>query len=243
MSLLLARRGEGKAHSVSTSPPVTAGLVTFIDASQIVGKNDGDAITSLTELSSNALVLTNFGTGSVLYHTSRTPNGKPAIVFNGSNRLATGNVTLGISSGITMLAVAKRSSIADYDAIASKQITSSGNFDQWGRSDGAVQFQWANGLNLNSAGGWNDTNYHRFIFGAGTSGTPGAFILKDGTTLLSNTTGVCDAENNNPLYVGGRSDGGTDLNGEIAALLIYSRMLSSTEYLSVDSWMNARFGV
>lgn len=66
------------------TPASKSGLVVWWDASQLTGLSDTDPITSITDYSGNARHATSSGTNRALYKTS-VQNGKPGILFDGSN--------------------------------------------------------------------------------------------------------------------------------------------------------------
>lgn len=229
-----------------TTPPVTSGLVLFLDASQ-TSYGDGSDVTSWTDLSTSGYVLSPTGTAPVL-HTNQTPSGKAAIAFNGASKLKTaGNVLIGIGNGASIFVVAKLAASAPggYQGIASKAQSGSNNFDLWRRdSDGTVQTQYGGGLTFaDTSVPWTDAaSFHVLETAYGNAATPGAWTYFDGVRGFTGTTQQAEAEANVPLYVGGRSDDATDLSGQIAALLIYDRMVDeSTERAAITSWINARF--
>jgi hypothetical protein len=221
------------------SPTDIAGLKLWLDASQITGLNDGDAVATWSDVSGNGRDFTQ-GTASArpIYKTAIL-NGKPVVRFDGiDDKLSRANfITTGVG---TTFAVARRSggSAGVQEIIG---LGSSGGFTGW-VALAAKSFGSANwGVYVN--GGWNASSYSldgvwstvRF-----RSDGSANFTLATNNGTPETITGAGGFANLFTSNVG--DDGyGQYLSGDVACILHYDTQLSVADMNLVEAWLLAQY--
>jgi hypothetical protein len=228
------------------SPTMFDNLQFWLDASQLTGFTNGQALTTWVDKSTNAYSGT--ATGGPTYQTN-VINSLPIVRFNGSSQYVNfGNVlNMGVSS-LNMFAVYKQNTSGSPTAVFGKT-SYRGNAGRWvltrdsstlflfegssggataGYSDSSTSFQ------INS-GGWDRTTIT--IFQNGTSA---------GTAPLVNSANL---SNSDPLVVGAYPNGSGGfppqyyMNGDIAELLVYNRALSTPDRQTVEGYLAWKWGL
>lgn len=228
------------------SPTMFDNLQFWLDASQLTGFTNGQALTTWVDKSTNAYSGT--AIGGPTYQTN-VINSLPIVRFNGSSQYVNfGNVlNMGVSS-LNMFAVYKQNTSGSPTAVFGKT-SYRGNAGRWvltrdpstlflfegssggataGYSDSSTSFQ------INS-GGWDRTTIT--IFQNGTSA---------GTAPLVNSANL---SNSDPLVVGAYPNGSGGfppqyyMNGDIAELLVYNRALSTPDRQTVEGYLAWKWGL
>lgn len=89
-----------RGGAAAFSPASIPGLQLWLDASQIVGLNDGDAVGTLTDLSSNAWQATQATASKKPTYLTNIKNGRPVIRFDGVDDILA-NTTCTSFNGLT----------------------------------------------------------------------------------------------------------------------------------------------
>ncbi len=218
------------ASPASAAPPVTAGLKMHLDASQLTGLSDGATVTTWSDVSGLANHATS-SAGTPIYKTG-VLNGKPVIRFNNASGFTTANLSSQFPTAATVLIVATINSDNAYTLVKANP-----GVDEWWRWDGDGRFYPGvfRGNRLESYCAMPDTGSHLFAI---TSSASAWEMSINGTSQ-----GVAGANYNSggaPLVIGNGSSGG-GLNGDIAEVLIYSRVLNATELNTVGAYLSAKY--
>lgn len=217
------------------SPPDIAGLQLWLDASQIAGLNDGDAVATWNDASGNANNATQ-GTASArpLYKVN-IKNGKPALLFDGVDDGFT------LTTGLNLSAYTVFVVLAQTDAVnGSVSFIKAGDpYNYHSLTPTAVHHQ-PGGLTVMStyatatvAGDWAMTEAYR-----------------SGTTLYIGKNGTFDAGQASSInwqtdLIGAPYNGGAQYNmvGYIAEMLVYDSGLVAGDRQLVEAYLIAKYGL
>ena len=217
------------------SPPDIAGLQLWLDASQITGLNDGDAVSTWNDVSGNANNATQ-GTVSArpLYKTN-IKNGKPALLFDGVDDGFT------LTTGLNLSAYTVFVVWAQTDAVnGSISFIKSGDpYNYHALLPTSVHHQPGAGptmatyATVTAAGDWAMTEAYR-----------------SGTTLYIGKNGTFDAGQASSINwatdaIGAPYNGGLHFNtvGYIGEMLIYNAGLSTGDRQLVEAYRTAKYGL
>ncbi|MBK7764188.1 MAG: hypothetical protein IPI46_12730 [Bacteroidetes bacterium] len=186
-------------------------------------------------------------------------NGKPVIRFDGIADILQSNASLELSNTprASVFVVNRASNDASIIEQSQNLNTSSGGFYI---IDNYQSIGHAAAVKGNSPGPYN--NYISTFKSSTISTTPKIISLTiDKTqtsylnqlklrlngTELTNSNGYggthTDYLANDTIYVGGRGSGGSNLDGDIAEIIIYDRLLTTSEISKVEIYLNQRYNV
>jgi hypothetical protein len=234
------------------TPTLLPGLQLWLDATQITGYTNGQAMTSWADASPNTF--SNAGYNGPTYRTNLL-NSKPVVVFNGTNQYFDfGNRLNMLTNGISVFSVASFSNASD-GIIISKSVYGPGG-GRWflGKITNAMYFNvpdsttggnYVNsyadssiGVRMNS-GVWDRLNSYNYS-----------------NATLINTVAATDAgstSNTYSLYVGAYGNtAGTGpqsnspnlmFNGYIAETLVYNRGLATQDRQTVEGYLAWKWGL
>jgi hypothetical protein len=231
------------APAAIIDPSTIAGMKLRLDANAITGLSDNQAVATWNDTSGNGLNATQ-STGSFqpLYKTS-IMNGKPVVRFDGSNDRM--NEGLGLLGAQTWFVVCKQNNTsgnqtvlglrAGGDASQLTFVNISGYQNVTFKMDALAGSQ---SVGFNPA---HDTSGHMFAIayngggGSATSSYPSLSydqvsqtVLASGVSGLDNPGGLIGAQNLSTINF---------LNGDIAEIIIYNSVLSSTNYNGVQAYL------
>ncbi|MCF7675043.1 MAG: Ig-like domain repeat protein, partial [Akkermansiaceae bacterium] len=208
------------ASPASAAPPVTAGLKLHLDASALTGLNDGDTVTTWTDVSGSGNNATATAGGSAATYETNELNGLPVVRFNANNN--TNFDFTRISTIRTVFWVLKKTN--------SSQQFLLGDSDQY-------HFHDAN-PNL-----WDATYASAFIrngttklMGTVVNGTSTALPSSSYSLLSLVTTGNVQANRLSRDRIYGRS-----WAGDMAEVLIYDRALTTEEEELVGGYLAGKY--
>lgn len=219
-------------------PSNLAGLALHFDASKIVNVVDGGTVATWADQSGNGRDLTQKTSTSLpTFQSSVTPTGLPAVKFTNT----TGN---GLSTTynkadrlITMFAVYK----GDQGAVYIRQPGSAGipgqfeNNNFYSRDAGGTVTTQAS---LNE----DFTGFHVYTgVGAAAAGSPTAY--RDGTLTATSAVAVSGAEpSTNTFLVNSLPTMGAATNAAYAEIIVYNRILTTTERQQVEAYLKRKYG-
>lgn len=217
------------------TPASIAGLQLWLDANQITGLNDGDAVATWSDASGNANNATQ-GTASArpLYKTG-IKNGKPALLFDGVDD---GFV---LTTGLDLSAYTIFVVWAQTDAV-----NGSISFNKAG--DGYNYHALQPAQVSNQAGGPTVLTTYATVTAAGDWALTEAYRL--GTTLYIGKNGTFDGGQASSINwqtdaIGAPYAGGAQFNmvGYIAEMLIYNLGISTANRQLVEEYLTDKYGL
>lgn len=237
--LLQSFPGPGMPASSVTTPPASGMLIWYAaDSGANCGGacTDGATQTSWADKSVNANNANNGTCGTSVYHTNQI-NGLPAVTFSSSCfRLGSSIAT---TSSVSVFAVVKLSSTAAKTNIISSGSSSAG-LAYWMASSGKLQGADKSCIALLGNGttaqntSWNQINLTYDLMNI-------VFRLNraaDGSVASTTATTA------NESMIGQSACGTPEfLSGQLAEILVYSRVLSGGEITTVESYLNSRYGL
>lgn len=238
--------------SVSFSPDDIAGLELWLDANQITGKNDGDTISTWSDVSGNSNNVTQATAGRQPTYKTNIFNGKPIIRFddaawpNNDNLFSTATHTLpsgnGNYSAFIVFSQAMQVVSWNYAFIWGGRSTKTGVHILSPSGNGGEQgVAWIGYYGAGSAvfTGLNDGNPHVIsLIYNGTNHTP----YKD------SVVGTANNNNNGNVATTGIGVGcnGTEdevFAGDIAEIIVYDTALSDANRGDVETYLIDKYGI
>lgn len=215
--------GVGTSQNVETS-----GLILHLDASAIVGLEDGDNV-NLWYDQSGSQNDANVVTGSPKYRSSGI-GGKPSIFFDGLSSLHT---THSFGNQYSIITVSR------LEGISNQRLLSSFN-ENWilGYNDGDQDV-------FHPVNGWVTDNHplattNPNIFTATSTGSNEVYFYANGRnkTLVSRRNG-----NIGQFKMGAYRNMEFPAVGEVAEVIIYDRVLTLSEHMSLEALLNAKYSM
>ncbi len=243
--------------------PVTDGLIIHLRADSITGLQDGDPVAVWIDSAQDDPVdgtVRDVGSGRPQYK-AEALYGKPVVRFNGAEALSSAQFSIpNLQAGVTAVAVAT----GDKSGVLHERLAHFGAYDavggtlialdvctQQGTNEGSG-FRLNNGWSLASNPNPMDTNFHVAVWQAaqGTKQSALAYYV-DGVkqTLKQNNPNntVTFRESGNVVAVGGgHSPGGAFYSGDLvtadlAALIVYNRVLSADEVATLTQYLRNEY--
>ena len=219
------------------SPTDIAGLQLWLDASQIAGLNDGDAVATWSDLSGNALDATqSTASRRPTYQTSEI-NSRPAVQFDGTDDfLENVGGSLTLKDGCTILVVSKAAVAASDTPFLSKE-TGDVAALQWNAPAGlsiaesGIAFMATEGA-LGVAT-WQIASY--------TYDGTTARVYRSNTLLGSGAYSSALLTDNTGFRVG--RDAAVYANALIAEIIAYNRELTAGERTQLQTYAAAKYGL
>ncbi|TAD87238.1 MAG: hypothetical protein EAY75_06310, partial [Bacteroidetes bacterium] len=213
--------------------PVSSGLRLHLDASQITGLSNGATVNTWNDVSGNGNNATS-SAGTPTYQTNAL-GGRPVVRFNDAPVFTTANLSAQFPSATTTFIVANINNDNAYNLVQSQ------SGDQWWRWSGdglaypalfrssrietytAMPNSGVQLFTVNSSA----TNWEMFINGASRGVAAAAYSAGGALTIAG----------------GANSLGANPLNGDIAEVIIYNRVLTAAELDQVGSYLEVKYGL
>ena len=235
--------------AVSVLQPPSDGLQVWLRADAGVTTSTGGAVTGWADQSGNGNDATQPDDAVAPVLTSNVINGHPTLVFgtNAPYLEVSDAGTAFTTNSFTILAEARFADFASYRQLLSKTTSSPANaapFDWWfGPNSGVPNGYIGDGTTFNTVGATLAAAAGEFgTYGLGFDGKSLSHILDmvtDGTGAVS----VAPASGGNPLRIGQRDDGVTQMAGDIAEILIYNKALSANDQSNAVVYLSGKYGV
>lgn len=247
------------AEYLQNKPIPNVGLKLWLRADSGLVLN-GASVSQWTDISGNNLNAVQDSANKRPNVVSDAINGKPAVHFDGSNDLLyTQALNLENTNKVSAFMVSKATGEAVILEASRNLNTSATGFYVIENYDYGQQGISA-ALKGNTAGPYN--NYLTIFRSTNTYSIPKiwftAFDKSQASYLnqikmrvngvdLVNTNGYGAAHTNNfsndSLFIGGRGAGGSNLDGDIAEVIVYNRLLTTAERTQVENYLNQRYNV
>jgi len=233
------------------SPASIAGLKLWLDASQITGLNDGDAVATWSDLSGQSNSLTQGTASQKPTYKTNILNGKPVVRFDGVDDRLASAANFGTNNSLS------GNLTTSVFVVYQKAVSNAGNVLGWGTvatSLGALGVYDDNSSALWAYAGSN--NYPFTPFGAGS------FIIREyhkaagaiNTTSTSRKNGTLDntgaasantpnVSGSNALILGRWADYTINLSGDVAEVLIYQGAAASVGADAIRAYLNSKYSI
>ncbi len=234
--------------SAPSSLPVTAGLRLWLEADMGVQTNADGTVSKWSDQSGNLNDAISPDPTTAPTLAPDTVNGKAALHFDGTDRfLQVNSDTSFTASNLTTLAVARFNGFPNSPKQVVWTKAASGvaaPVDWWIQTDGAAQVYRGDGLNYGGpVASLPDIPSGSFTaLGFAVDGLTVTHYLGAGTNG-SGTIATNAADLGQPLYIGRRDDGGTQLNGDLAEILLYDLALPESDLSNVVSYLAAKYSL
>jgi len=214
--------------------PVTSGLVSNLDASEI-SASDGDSISTWSDISDNGNDATQSTASAQPTYDSTGLDGDPALVFDGSDDWLDLPDSMVTVDDCTVFVVGQHTGNFDSDSyLLSGQSGSNDNrlrMASWGWTS---DFVWGAGDAGALRAGTEDSDPH--VFGL----TSGLAAYVDGTKVGS-ATNSAGANTPGNLNLGSYGEGSRDFfQGAVSKVLVYNRELTSDEITAVNDYLQSK---
>lgn len=214
------------------SPADISGLKLWLDASQITGLNDGDAVTTWADLSGNGNDATQATVSKKPLYKTAIQNGRPGLLSDGVDDLLSGSVTA--PQPCTVVVVIK-----GVTNIVGSKIFITPNPSRCDLFHNAGAFAlFANSVSAGQAGIWQDPNIVAGLFDGSSS------------RIYVNAAGSGDVDPNTGGYTSGTYNlfdfDGTYSYGDsmyFFEVMIYNRKISFSEVGLLRGYLNAKWAI
>lgn len=168
-------------------------------------------------------------------------NGKNIIRFNGttSKMSLPASSTLGIQSNPYEMFMVAKSSSSNIQFLISGATNEQFEYHLNGTTGARFIPITSTYLDLGTSGNFTDGNTHVFSARASSSGGAVRVDGNDGGTSSANIL----SSNSGALQLGARSDGNYYFNGDIAEVILYNSVLSSSDRSTVEQYLANRYGI
>ena len=226
------------------TPASIPGLQLWLDASQITGLNDGDAVATWTDASGNAQHATQSTASKRPLYKTGILNGKPVVRFDGVDDFLRNDVFTALNNApAASLFIVKRQ-------------TSSGGinfpvlfaslFYQFNLGSGPKYWRTSITEDANTTLDWTTWTYEAQLFDGSQSGNANRLkIRSNGNPVSVSYTGTIAAtlSSGTGFYVS-TSDGTLyPWNGDIAEIIAYSATPSAGELAQLEQYLAAKYGL
>lgn len=225
--------GSGRGGAAAALP--VAGAVLWLDASQITGLSDGNAVSTWPDMSGNGYDATQ-GTGSAqpTYKTGIV-NGKPVVRFDGGDWLGFTQQSLASFSIFVVNrkdAVTNKSVLLENSAVAGNQYLAAPSSNASGAYSAQIATTIANSPSA-TVNAWHIAGLVR------SSGIIVAYVDGSGGSGASNSTTFA------PNRIASYSQVGTTywFSGDIAEIILYGSALGATDRQAVQTYLGTKYGI
>ena len=206
------------------SPASLPGLKLWLDAAQITGLNDGDAVTTWADLSGN-------GNNATQATGSKKPTWKTTYVdFDGVDDVMATAAFDPDTTGITCLVSWQWDAVANYPMLYS--FSAQNEIRLYAGTDGAQGANATGSTSPNTSVTLGARQNYVFV----DTGAALAFYINN---VAAGTSGVSSLPGSQVLYLGGRSSAPSfPLNGRIYKMLVYDTALSPANLALLNNWLS-----
>lgn len=228
--------------STAPNPGSFSGLVAWFDASALTGLAEDDSVGTWPDRSANGNDATQATAANQPLYKASLIGGRPGLSFDGTDFLATGDVSLGtFSMFIVFSATANGMPITHGDA------TGTGN-GHWIYTDEGCAIDLRRGgafSGKNVSPDWGIDGASRVVTHTFDGTHAGNLLYIDGTaqTLVDclssvdpGTTPTAQA-----LGIGARPTGANPVTGSIAEVIVYDRVLTAAERQTVETYLGTKY--
>ncbi len=218
-------------------PTDIAGCLLWLDASQIVGLNDGDPVSTWADESGNGNDVTQSNAQEKPTYQTNELNGLPVVNFTptgggGTKEFLRRTFSSPLAQPGTVFVVVRSQSTTDsgkiFDGVGSGRWLIQPSGGTWQIFAGSTVL----------SGGTADTNWHVFslIFNGASSE-----VFVDGVSTITGNPG---AANFDGITLGGDNGSGTSpLTGDEAEVIIYNSALGTTDRQTVEAYLASKYAL
>ena len=230
------------ANPYLTTPGALPGLIFWLEADQIQGYANGDAVTSFTERSPNGYSVTQATAAKKPIFTTNAINGLPALDFDGTDDfMAAANID--VPAWFTIFVAGTFTTTSGHIAVEhSANATTNNGFLFRGTSAGSIFVKRTAGTaGVDAAADWMGSTCAI----ASASFQSGKInVLKNSTVQAYDTDSLSNSIVTDSLYIGATA-AGTSLfsNGLLYALIIVDHQVTDEERRSIEIYLATKLGV
>jgi hypothetical protein len=231
MSIGRRRRG-GLNPGGGFSPRAIPGLVFWVDASYITGLNDGDSVTTWSDLSGNGNDATQATAAAKPILKLNIINGRPVVRFDGTDDFLRATFTL--NQPFTRISVFSKLLWVLTDSIFNAVTTSAGALYMQTATPRITMYSGGNGPST--------TTFADNSFGIISE------IFNDASSELhinggSAFTGNPSTNNPTALTIGGNQIGAANSQIDVAMVVEYNSALSTANRQRLERYLSSRYGI
>jgi len=221
-----------RGGAAAFSPASIPGLKLWLDASQIVGLNDGDSVGTWSDTSGNANDATQATVSAKPTYKTSIQNGLPVVRFDGVDDVMT--VAAVSAQPMTFFLVGKTSSTGRYffDGVSGNRFVLGDGLNGPPNNMGIFA-----GSAIESSFTISGSSFNLWT---GVANGVSSSLLKNGAAFASGDVGSQGLSGG--MTLGNRySDPGYCLNGDLAELIIYNTSLSIANRQLVEAYLRAKW--
>jgi hypothetical protein len=214
--------------------PLSQGGYLYFGSGFIAGLQDGDPVSAWPDNSGNGNNATQSGSGRPIFKTNIV-NGKPVLRFNAAQRMILTTPITPTDTQTIIAVMAAASSTSGFHMMIMGSTTA--NVPVLGAGNGALVIGMNATTGAFGGGAALDTAWHVLT---GMSDPACGLLWLDGTTQGGGVYGTQAIGNFDTIGEGYASFYST---GDIAAVLFYDSLLSSTNRANVEKWLGNKYGI
>lgn len=225
------------------SPTSISGLQLWLDASQITGLNDGDAVATWSDLSGNAQHATQATASKRPLYKTNILNGKPVVRCDGVDDVLENSTFTSLNnvSAASIFIVKRQTS----DSSTKFPVFFKNSFYQFIFS-GRKYWRTAITEDANAIGDWTAWTYEAQLFDGSQTGNANRLkIRSNGSPVAVGYTGTIAATlgSGTGFYVSTPDGTQYPWNGDIAEIIAYSAVPSAGELAQLEQYLAAKYGL
>jgi methionine-rich copper-binding protein CopC len=218
------------ATATLTPPPVTNGLTLHLDTSQLTGLSDGDTVATWTDMSGFGNHATT-SVGTPIYKTG-VLGGYPVMRFDNNSSFTTANLSAQFPSAAMAFIVTTINNDGQYTLVRANP-----GVDEWWRfGDGKSYPGFFRSSRIESYCSMPNSGSHLLAISSSAS----AWEMSINGTSQGVQSGAYAA--GGALVIGNGSSGG-GLNGDIAEVILYNRVLTASEANHVGAYLAQKYSL
>jgi hypothetical protein len=200
-------------------------------------KNATDDIINFAQISTNTTLAPTLINNAI--------NNRPALRFDGVDDFLTGTATsIGNTTGLTVIVAGKSNSvsinqtyISKFDALTNKR--------EWRlQNNNFIATDIATAEQVNETISFANNTNLRIITARWAPSTPSSLNINNIAPINAIASFTDITNTDTPIIVGAQQNGVNGFfNGDIAEILVYSKKLSDSELIAVNTYLNTKYGV
>lgn len=233
--------------AMADAVPELSGLVKHVDASSITGLNDGDSVSVWEDMAGYNDFVTRSGDTDPVYVTGAI-NNLPVVRFSadGAMKASTTETHFSGNQPHTVFVVANPNAFSD-DSVWHIGKDGSGTYSGFNLEDAsAIGCRMGNGWNKfvpNAPYSLGVTSLFTISYSGTNYGDYALEINGQPTQNATNQAGNKMSMSNSTIHLGDRDNGTPGFDGDIAELLVFNKLLNSTEMAHVSSYLASKYAL
>jgi hypothetical protein len=231
---------QGATPPNTFQPSDIAGLIAWYKADSI-SQSDGTGVASLPDSSGNGNTITNTSDPNQPIFKTSIVHGKPVLRFSGAQWLAATGAVVDASQRHTVYMVSRAASLQDGCIWAN--VSFQGYLIRYKNNSGVSQIRFATPVvDFNDGQSIGTWEYMTALMDF-TSSSAGTYTLRQNGSVLGSAGSITGEVPDRVFHLGADGDNNSNLDGDIAEIIIYNGTHDSTQIAQVETYLKNRYGL